>query len=81
MGGTLRNLGFTWLSDLIYKYQNIPQAIAGWFLIPTLLFGFLYIFLNGGIMAGSPQKGKRSPSKTSSATAADISGVFSGFSF
>lgn len=59
MGGTLRNLGFTWLGDLIYKYQNIPQAITGWFLIPTLLFGFLYIFLNGGIIGRVAAEGEK----------------------
>jgi hypothetical protein len=59
LGGTLRNLGFMWLGDLIYKYQNIPQAIAGWFLIPTLLFGFLYIFLNGGIIGRIVAEGEK----------------------
>jgi len=59
LGETLRNLGFTWLGDLVYKYQNIPQAIAGWFLIPTLLFGFLYIFLNGGIIGRVAAEGEK----------------------
>jgi len=59
LGGTLRNLGFTWLGELIYKYQNIPQAIAGWFLIPALLFGFLYIFLNGGIIGRVAAEGEK----------------------
>ncbi|MCX6575442.1 MAG: hypothetical protein NTV82_03500 [Candidatus Aminicenantes bacterium] len=59
LGGTLRTPGFTWLGELIYKYQNIPQAIAGWFLIPTLLFGFLYIFLNGGIIGRVAAEGEK----------------------
>jgi hypothetical protein len=59
MWGTLRNPGFTWLGELIYKYQNIPQAITGWFLIPTLLFGFLYIFLNGGIIGRVAAEGEK----------------------
>jgi hypothetical protein len=59
LGGTLCNLDFMWLGELIYKYQNIPQAIAGWFLIPALLFGFLYIFLNGGIIGRVAAEGEK----------------------
>ena len=59
LGGTLRSTCFMWLGELIYKYQNIPQAIAGWFLIPTILFGFLYIFLNGGIIGRLAAEGEK----------------------
>ncbi len=59
LGGTLRNPGFMWLGELAYKYQSIPQAITGWFLIPVLLFGFLYIFLNGGIIGRIAAEGEK----------------------
>ena len=59
LGGTLRNLDFMWLGELNYNYHNMRPAIAGWFLIPALLFGFLYIFLNGGIIGRVAAEGEK----------------------
>ncbi|MFB0565449.1 MAG: hypothetical protein ACETWK_07195 [Candidatus Aminicenantaceae bacterium] len=39
-----------WLGDLFYKFNNIPPALIGWFLVPGILFLLLYMFLNGGII-------------------------------
>jgi hypothetical protein len=42
--------GLLWFSDLAYKYKDIPGVMAGWALVPAIIFLFLYIFLNGGII-------------------------------
>ncbi len=38
------------LGDLSFKYQGAATALLGVFLVPLILFGVLYIFLNGGIV-------------------------------
>jgi hypothetical protein len=38
------------LGDMVYKHQEILPALLGWLLIPAILFGLLFIFLNGGII-------------------------------
>lgn len=42
--------GLPWFADLAYKYKDIAGSITGWMLIPGVIFLFLYIFLNGGII-------------------------------
>jgi len=49
-GEGLRGMSFTWLGDSIYKYQELLPALAGWVLVPALLFILVSIFLNGGII-------------------------------
>ncbi len=43
-------MNFTWLGDSIYKYQDLLPALAGWVLVPALLFILISVFLNGGII-------------------------------
>jgi hypothetical protein len=38
------------LGDIIFKYQGVSSLFVGWMLVPSLLFLFLQIFLNGGII-------------------------------
>ncbi|NIM90733.1 MAG: hypothetical protein GTO17_07265 [Candidatus Aminicenantes bacterium] len=42
--------GLLWFADLAYKYKDIPGALAGWVLAPGIIFLFLYVFLNGGLI-------------------------------
>jgi len=42
--------GLLWFADVAYKYKDIAGAITGWMLVPGVIFLFLYIFLNGGII-------------------------------
>jgi hypothetical protein len=46
----LKGAGLLWLGDIIYKYKDMLPALAGWFLIPSIFFMLLYIFLYGGII-------------------------------
>jgi hypothetical protein len=39
-----------WIGDLIFKYQNLGSVLAGWLLVPFVLFAILQIFLNGAIL-------------------------------
>ena len=48
-----------WMGDLIYKYRNILPTLAGWFLIPSILFFMLYIYLNGGIIGRLAAQGEK----------------------
>ncbi len=51
LGDTLaEGFGLMWFADLAYKYKDIPGALAGWVLAPGIIFLFLYIFLNGGLI-------------------------------
>jgi hypothetical protein len=43
-------LDFLMLGDLSYKYQDASPVFLGGFLVPLVLFGALYVFLNGGIV-------------------------------
>ncbi len=45
-----KGFGLLWFADLAYKYKDIPGALAGWILAPGIMFLFLYIFLNGGLI-------------------------------
>jgi hypothetical protein len=49
-GEGLGRLNFIWLGDSIYKYQDFLPALAGWVLVPALLFILISVFLNGGII-------------------------------
>ncbi len=49
-GEGLGRLNFIWLGDSIYRYHNLLPALAGWLLVPALIFILLSIFLNGGII-------------------------------
>ena len=46
----LKGTELLWLGDIIYKYQDLLPALAGWFLVPAIFFMLLYIFLYGGII-------------------------------
>jgi hypothetical protein len=46
----LKGTGLLWLGDVIYKYQDLLPALVGWFLIPSVFFMLLYIFLYGGLI-------------------------------
>jgi len=46
----IKGTGLLWIGDIFYKYQDLLPALAGWFLIPAILFILLYIFLYGGII-------------------------------
>ena len=51
LGDTMaEGFGLLWFADLAYKYKDIPGALAGWILAPGIIFLFLYIFLNGGLI-------------------------------
>jgi len=51
MGDTLaEGLDLIGLGDIILKYKDIPGVLGGWLLIPGIIFLFLYIFLNGGLI-------------------------------
>jgi hypothetical protein len=51
LGDTMtEGFGLLWFADLAYKYKDIPGALAGWVLVPGIIFLFLYIFLNGGLI-------------------------------
>jgi hypothetical protein len=51
LGDTMaEGFGLLWFADLAYKYKDIPGALAGWVLAPGIIFLFLYIFLNGGLI-------------------------------
>jgi len=51
MGDTLaEGFGLLWFADIAYKYKDIPGIFAGWMLVPGVIFLFLYIFLNGGLI-------------------------------
>ena len=45
-----KGVDMLWLGDMIYKHQKLLPALLGWLLIPGILFGLLYVFLNGGII-------------------------------
>jgi hypothetical protein len=45
-----QGMDLLWIGDLIYKYQNISSLLAGWLLVPFVLFVVLQIFLNGAIL-------------------------------
>jgi len=49
-GEGLGRLNFIWLGDIFYKYQDLLPALAGWVLVPALLFILVSVFLNGGII-------------------------------
>ena len=49
-GSDLGRLGFLWLGDVIFKYQDLAPAVAGWLLVPLALFILLSVFLNGGVI-------------------------------
>lgn len=49
-GEGLGRLNFIWLGDVFYKYQDLLPALAGWVLVPALLFILVSVFLNGGII-------------------------------
>ena len=51
LGDTIaEGFGLLWFGDLVYKYKDIPGLMAGWVLVPGIIFLFLYIFLNGGLI-------------------------------
>lgn len=51
LGDTMaEGFGLLWFADLAYKYKDIPGVLAGWVLAPGIIFLFLYIFLNGGLI-------------------------------
>jgi len=45
-----KGVDLLFLGDVIYKHQKLYPALLGWLLIPAVLFGLLFIFLNGGII-------------------------------
>jgi hypothetical protein len=47
-----RGIDLLWLGDILYKHKNLFPSLAGWLLIPGVLFLLLHIFLNGGVLGG-----------------------------
>jgi hypothetical protein len=46
----VQGMDFLWLGDIFYKYQNLYPALIGWIIFPGILFLFLSLYLEGGII-------------------------------
>jgi hypothetical protein len=49
-GSQVRGFDFLWLGEALYKFRDLPPALAGGFLGAAGLFLLVSVFLNGGVV-------------------------------